>query len=108
MKMYQVSLPDEFAAFVDRAVAEGKFDSIDHLVLYAVAQVEDELRLDEAMTDEERDALQKAIRIGIDQSNRGQVAPLDMAALRERVKARLASEQKPAHAPGDVDRAGRG
>jgi len=105
MKTYQVTLPDEFAAFVDRAVAEGKFDSIDHVVLYAVAQVEAELRRDESV---DREWLRKEIRIGLEQSARGEVSPLDMAAIHARVVARLAAKQEPANATSDTDHAGRG
>jgi Arc/MetJ-type ribon-helix-helix transcriptional regulator len=98
MKTYQVTLPDEFAAFVDRAVVDGKFESVDHLVLYAVAQVEDELRRDESI---DVAALREEIRIGLEQSNRGQVSPLDMAAIWKRVRDRLAAEAEAVHAGRD-------
>ena len=101
MKTYQITLPDEFAAFVDRMIAESKFDDLDHLFLYAVAQVEDEVHRDESI---DQEWLRKEIQKGIDSANRGEVAPLDMDAIRKRVEARLASEKEPAHAPGDTDR----
>jgi hypothetical protein len=44
MKTYQIALPDEVAAFVDWMIAERKFDDLDHLFLYAVTMVEDEVR----------------------------------------------------------------
>jgi Arc/MetJ-type ribon-helix-helix transcriptional regulator len=103
MKTYQITLPDEFAAFVDRMIAERKFDDLDHLFLYAVAMVEDDVRADEAV---DQEWLKKEIQKGIDSANRGELAPLDMDAIRKRVEARLASEKEPAHAPGDADRAG--
>jgi Arc/MetJ-type ribon-helix-helix transcriptional regulator len=101
MKTYQITLPDEFAAFVDRMIAEGKFDSVDHLVLYAVAQVEDEIRLDD---ETDKEGLRKEIQKGIDQSKRGEVAPLDMAAIWAQVEERLAEEkQGAAHAAGETN-----
>lgn len=89
MKTYQITLPDEFAAFVDRAVAEKKFDSIDHLVLYAVSQVEFELA-DDAHTDLE--ALRKAIQVGIDQLDRGEA--VDGEATMKRLRDRLEAARK--------------
>ena len=32
MKTYQVTLPDEFAAFVDQVLADGKWGTIDDLI----------------------------------------------------------------------------
>ncbi len=101
MKTYQIALPDEFAAFVDRMVAEGKFDSVDHLILYAVSQVEDEIRADEAI---DLDELRRQIRVGTEQSARGEVAPLDLQAIWKRAMERLAAEKEPAHVAGDADR----
>src|SRR5687767_12346866 len=96
MKTYQITLPDEFAAFVDRMIAERKFDDLDHLFLYAIAQVEDEVRQDESI---DQEWLKKEIQKGIESANRGEVAPLDMDAIRKRAEARLASEKEPAHVP---------
>ena len=70
MKTYQVTLPDEAAAFVDRALAEGKFDDLDNLVTYALSYVETEL---EDQKHQDADALRKAIQVGIDQADRGEV-----------------------------------
>jgi Arc/MetJ-type ribon-helix-helix transcriptional regulator len=95
MKTYQITLPDEFAAFVDRAVAEKKFDDVSHLVAYALGYVESELA-DDAHTD--LDALRKAIQVGIDQADRGETAKLDLAAIWGRVQSRLAEKKEVAHA----------
>jgi Arc/MetJ-type ribon-helix-helix transcriptional regulator len=81
MKSIQVTLPDEIAAFVERVLAEKKWDTVDNLVAYALLQVENELRLDEHT---DLDALRKAIQIGIDQADRGEVAELDMKEVWER------------------------
>lgn len=103
MKTYQITLPDEFAEFMDRMVSEGKFDSADHLVLYAVSQVEDEMHRDEAI---DLDELRRQIRGATEQSARGEVAPLDMPAIRKRAMERLAAEKEQAHVAGNADRPG--
>lgn len=100
MKSYTITLPDEFAAMVDRMLAEKKFDDANHLMMCAVAQLNDEVT-DDDLTDQEW--LRKEIQIGIDQANRGQVAPLDMDAIRARVKQRLAAEKETAHAAGHAN-----
>jgi Arc/MetJ-type ribon-helix-helix transcriptional regulator len=84
MRTYTIHLPDEFAAFVDQAVAEKKFDSVDHLFLYAVVSVADEVRQDDAV---DKEWLRKEIQKGLDSSARGEVAPLDMARLRAKLEA---------------------
>jgi hypothetical protein len=45
MKVVVVNLPDELAAFVERAVADGSFDSPDHLFAHAVGLVHTEAML---------------------------------------------------------------
>ena len=69
MKTYQVTLPDEVAAFVDRVLAEKKFDDLENLITYSLSCVETEL---EDQKHEDTDALRKAIQIGIDQADRGE------------------------------------
>ena len=84
MKTYQVTLPDEFAAFVDRMIAERKFDDLDHLFLYAVAMVEDDVHADEAI---DQEWLKKEIQKGIDSANRGEL--LDGPAVMARLRAKF-------------------
>ena len=86
MKSYQVTLPDEIAAFVDRVLAERKWDSVDHLVAYALLQVESEPTCDDAA---ELDALRKAVQVGIDQADRGELidGPTVMKRLRDKLEA---------------------
>lgn len=95
MKSFQVTLPDEIAAFVDRVLAEKQWDTVDNLIAYALLLVENELRLDE---DTDLDALRKAIQIGVDQADRGEVAELDMKEVWERAMKRLAERQETANA----------
>jgi Arc/MetJ-type ribon-helix-helix transcriptional regulator len=89
MKTYQVTLPDEFAAFVDRVLAEKKWDDLDQLIAHALSQVQDELK-SEAATD--TDALRKAVRLGIDQADRGEL--IDGEATFDRLRAKLEAARK--------------
>ena len=91
MKTYQITLPDEFAAFVDRMIAERKFDDLDHLFLYAIAQVEDEERQDASI---DQEWLKKEIQKGIDSANRGELVdgPTVMARLRAKFDASKAQQ----------------
>jgi hypothetical protein len=86
MKTYQITLPDDFAAFVDRVLAEKKWDDVDHLVMYALMQVQDELASD---ADMDIDKLRKAIQIGIDQADRGELidGEITMKRLRDKLEA---------------------
>ena len=86
MKTYQITLPDEIAAFVDRVLAEKKWDDVDHLVMYALGYVEAEL---EADADQDIDALRKAVQIGIDQADRGELidGEIVMKRLRDKLEA---------------------
>lgn len=105
MKTYQVTLPDEFAAFVDQVLAEQKWESIDHLFAYALGHVEAELENDKH---QDIESLRKAIQVGTDQLDRGESAPLDMDAIWARVQQGLdAVEQEAAHATGDPKPASR-
>lgn len=89
MKAYQITLPDEFATFVDRMIAEKKWDNVDSLFLAAVAQIQSDVEEDEAMTPEEFEELRKEIQIGIDQADRGELldGPTVMAELLARYHA---------------------
>jgi Arc/MetJ-type ribon-helix-helix transcriptional regulator len=92
MKTYTINLPDEFAAFVDRAVAEGQWDSVDYLVMAGLAMVQDGIEL-EASLDQEW--LKKEIQKGIDSADRGEL--LDGPAVMARLRAKLdaAKAQQP-------------
>lgn len=90
MKAYQVTLPDEFAAFVDRVLAEKKWDDLDQLVLYALAQVQYELETDAEMN---AGALRKAVQLGIDQADRGELIDGETTMRRLRDKLEAARKQ---------------
>jgi len=103
MKTYQVTLPDEVAAFVESVIGEKQWDCVSDLVMYGLLRVQDELRAD---ADIDQEALRKAIQIGVDQSSRGETAPLDMAAVWERAMKRLAGREEIAHAASNSDGSG--
>lgn len=69
MKTYQVTLPDEVAAFVDRVLAEKLWDTLDDLVQCALSSVEAELEIEKC---QDIDGLRKAVQVGIDQADRGE------------------------------------
>jgi antitoxin ParD1/3/4 len=91
MKTYPVTLPDEFAAFVDRVLSEGRWDSVGDLVMYGLMRTMEDLSLDE---DEDLNSLRKALQIGIDQVERGEVVdgPTTMSRLREKL---IAARKQP-------------
>ncbi|MCI0702027.1 MAG: hypothetical protein L0241_13170 [Planctomycetia bacterium] len=90
MKTYQITLPDELAAFVDRVLAEKKWDTVDHLIMYALGNVEAEL---EADAHQDIDALKKAIQVGIDQADRGELVDGETVTKRLREKLEAARKQ---------------
>jgi antitoxin ParD1/3/4 len=85
MKTYQIALPDEFAAFVDRMIAEGKWESADYVVMAALARLMTEMEHDDTA---DREWLKKEIQKGIDQLDRGEGVdgPTFMAQLREKLQ----------------------
>lgn len=84
MKTYQVTLPDEIAAFVERVLADKTWDSADHLIAYALMQTEAELK-GEATTE----AVRNAVRVGIEQADRGELTdgPAVLKRLRDKLEA---------------------
>lgn len=70
MKTYQVTLPDEFAAFVDQMIAEKKWESVDDLLLYGVARIQDDLA---AVAPPDHAWLKAEIQKGIDSADRGEL-----------------------------------
>jgi hypothetical protein len=86
MKSYQIKLPDEVAAFVDRVLAGGTWDSFDQLVAYALLQVESELTLDD---NPDIDELRKRVGVGIEEADRGELidGPVVLQQLRDKLVA---------------------
>jgi hypothetical protein len=83
MKTYQITLPDDVAAFVDRVLAEKKWDDIDHLIMYALGSVESELATG---ADVNLDELRKAVQVGIEQADRGELVDGETTMKRHRDK----------------------
>jgi Arc/MetJ-type ribon-helix-helix transcriptional regulator len=90
MKTYQITLPDDFAAFVDKALADKQWDDADHLFLYALARVQEELAADAAA---DVAKLRAAIQIGIDQADRGELLDGEEVLARHRAKLEAARRQ---------------
>jgi hypothetical protein len=86
MKTYQIALPDEIAAFVDRVLNAKQWDSVDQLVAYSLLQVESELALDDSADFE---SLRQAVQIGIEQADRGELidGPTVLQRLRDKLEA---------------------
>jgi Arc/MetJ-type ribon-helix-helix transcriptional regulator len=91
MKTYQVTLPDEFAAFVDRMIAEWKWESVDYVVMAALARLMTEMDHDDTAGQE---WLKKEIQKGIDSLDRGEgvEGPTVMARLRTKLDAAKARQ----------------
>src|SRR5262249_22032987 len=82
-------------AFVKELVDGGKFVSADEVIQHALFLLMDEYKLYKAKLEE----LRKEIAVGIEQADRGEVAPLDMEAIKAAARERLALERTNAHAP---------
>ena len=70
MKTYQITLTDEFAAFVDQMTAEGQWGSVDYLVMAGLATGLDGLALEVSF---DQEWLKKEIQKGIDTADRGEL-----------------------------------
>ncbi len=86
MKTYTISLPDEIAAFVERAVAEQRFSDPGHVILYALAQLEHQRPVPDP---EDVEWVRAQIQVGLDQIERGKV--IDGEVVMARLKAKLAA-----------------
>lgn len=85
----QIHLPPELEAFVQQLVKDGHFIAPDQAVETALWLLKDQYELYKV----KRDELRKLIAVGIEQSEQGRVAPLDMDAIMARVAERLQQEQ---------------
>jgi Arc/MetJ-type ribon-helix-helix transcriptional regulator len=89
MKTFQVTLPDEFAAFVDRVLAEKQWDTVDDLVMAALLRLQEEVS--EAV-EPTGDEVKKAVRVGIEQADRGELT--DGPAVFQRMRDKLEAARK--------------
>lgn len=89
MKTYQIALPDEIAAFVDRVLSEKQWDSVDSLIAYALLQVESEMSLDDPA---DFNSLRNAVQIGIEQADHGEL--IDGPSVIQRLRDKLNTARK--------------
>ena len=79
-----LSLPAELEQFVQHQVASGRYRSVDDVVQAGLSLLKErQQKLDE---------LRAEIQIGLDELDRGEGVPLDMAAIKARVRQRLAAD----------------
>ena len=83
-----VSLNPRLARFVEEQVRAGRFSTPDDVVNGALAR----LQADEELSPPDTDALRAEINPGIEQANRGELAPWDPAEIEAEVERRFASE----------------
>ena len=78
----QVSLTPEQQRFVEQKLKDGGFASASEVVGNALAIWKSQ----EELTSQDLDELRAQIQVGLEQSRRGESAPLDMEAVREKVR----------------------
>ena len=78
----KVSLTPELERFVEEKVRAGQYQSADEVVNSAVAM----LRQQETLSPEDIAELRREIAIGLEQLNRGESAPWDAAALKDKLR----------------------
>jgi antitoxin ParD1/3/4 len=81
----EIRLPAELEAFVQELIASGMYEHPDMIVHDALWLLKDQVALYKVKQEE----LRKLIAVGIEQLDRGQVAPLDMEAIMAKAAVRL-------------------
>jgi len=89
-----VSLEPKLQEFIETEVRAGRFSSADQVINAAVANLQTERQSDENLSAEELATLRAEIAIGIDQADRGDVAPWDPDEIMDEVERRFREEQK--------------
>jgi antitoxin ParD1/3/4 len=92
-----VSLTPELEKLVQTKVASGLYLSASEVVREALRLLEERDRF-QAMKLEE---LRKEVQLGIDQADRGEVAPLDVRGTLAKVRSRRRSDKGASNGPGD-------
>ena len=85
----QVHLPAELEAFVQQLVESGAYLTPGEVLEHALWLLKDYVDLNKIKLAE----LKKLIAVGVEQADRGQVAPLDIEAIKAKAAARLQQEQ---------------
>lgn len=96
-----VTLPPELERFVQNQVDQGNFPTEEEVVCEALRL----LQRNEAFDRLKLEELRQFVAVGLEQAERGEVAPLDMAAIRAEGRRRLAQQERGelAHAPRTSD-----
>jgi putative addiction module CopG family antidote len=87
----QIDLPPELEAFVQEMVASGRYRHPNDVVYDALWFLKDQYELHRGKLVE----LKKMIAVGLEQIDRGEVAPLDIEAITAKAVARLRQEEGP-------------
>jgi antitoxin ParD1/3/4 len=88
MKTFQVTLPDEVAAFVERILADKQWDALDDLVTAALVRLREDVEAGSGQSDD----LKNAVRIGVEQADRGELS--DGPAVLQRMREKLEAARK--------------
>lgn len=96
-----VSLPPELERFVREQVDHGHFSTEEEVVCEGLRLLQRNEHLDRLKLEE----LRRLVAIGLEQAERGEVAPLDMAAIRAEGRRRRAQQEDGdlAHASSAAD-----
>jgi antitoxin ParD1/3/4 len=86
MSSLNISLPDSLRQFVEARVESGSYSTASEYVRALIREDQDRAR--------QLAELRQQIQVGIDQANRGQTAPLDIAEIRAEGRRRLARHRK--------------
>lgn len=87
----QIQLPKELEAFVQELIESGTYLAPSQIVHDALWLLKDHIALYKV----KREELRKLIDVGIQQAERGEVAPLDMQAIKAKAALLLQQEQQP-------------
>ena len=87
----QVTLTPELEAFVQQLIDSGFYEAPGEVIHDALWLLKDQADLSRVKLAE----LKKLIAVGLEQADRGQVAPLDIEAIKAKAAQRLQQEQQP-------------
>ena len=85
-----ITVPDSLKGFIEAEVRKGGFPNADEYVRTLIQDAERRKVAHET----KREELRKEIAIGIEQADRGETSPLNMEAIKARVREQLANRKK--------------
>ena len=88
MDEIKIRLKPHMMAFVNQLLATGRYDTLDEIFWDALGLLREHEEIRRLRVEE----LRKAIAVGIEQADRGETAPLDMAEILAESQRRLAEE----------------